>query len=211
MKNKRIIIAFGVVSILLLLWWVFTINQNSSQKLLFPSPELLLQTLSERYIELAQFSFTTWYRVLVGLFVGSYLGFITGLLMSYNNMVNYILDPIIELIRPIPPVALTPFFILWFGLGDLSQLLLIAIGCYMIITITTYEAVRNVNPVFIRAARSLGAKPLDLYLTVIIPNIIPNLLPGLRVALATSFALTVAAEYLGAQGGLGFVIRNART
>ena len=67
------------------------------------------------------------------------------------------------------------------------------------------------NPVFIRVSKSLGADDLTVYKSVIIPAIIPNILPSIRVALASSFALTVAAEYLGAQGGLGYLIRNART
>lgn len=209
--NKKKIIGISVILFIILFWYLATINQSQKEALLFPNPLLLLKILIKQYNEILIFSFTTWYRVIIGLIIGSFVGFIIGILMSYSKIANYILDPIIEVIRPIPPVALTPFFILWFGLGDLSQFLLISLGCFTIIAITTYESIKGVQPVYLRAAKSLGADNLTVYRTVIIPAIAPNLLPGLRVALATSFALTVAAEYLGAQGGLGYIIRNART
>jgi len=209
--NKKNIISISVIFIILLIWIIATINQSQKDALLFPSPLLVLNILFDQFYELLIFSLTTWYRVIVGLFIGSFAGFFIGIIMSYSKLANYLLDPLIELIRPIPPVALTPFFILWFGLGDLSQFLLISLGCFTIIAISTFESIQNVQPVYIRAAKSLGADSLTIYKTIILPAITPNLLPSLRVALATSFALTVAAEYLGAQGGLGYVIRNART
>lgn len=214
MKSKsrnKIISSSIVLFLLVLLWYFLTINQTPKSALLFPSPVLLLNTFLNQWKSIINYSFTTWYRVIVGLATGTILGMLTGILMTYNKALYYILDPIVEIIRPIPPIALTPFFILWIGLGDLSQLLLISLGCFMIITVSTFVGILNVNPVFIRAAQSLGAPKLYIYRTIYIPAILPSLSSGVRVALASSFALTVAAEYLGAQGGLGFLIRNART
>jgi len=144
------------------------------------------------------------------LLIGSTLGFFIGLLMTWNEFIEYLLDPYIETIRPIPPIALTPFFILWFGLGDLGQLLLVALGCFMVIIVTTVVSAKNVSPIYIRAAKSLGASKFKLYQTIIVPAIMPNIASAIRIAAATGFGLTVAAEYLGAQGGLGYMIRNAR-
>lgn len=204
-------LSFIVILVTILVWIILTRNQTTSQRLIFPSPDSLLSILVNQWPAILHYSLTTWYRVLVGLAIGSVVGFLTGLLMTWNDWINSIFDPIVELIRPIPPIALTPFFILWFGLGDLGQLLLVALGCFMVIVVTTIVSVKNIEPVYIRAARSLGANDLDLYRTIIIPAILPSLVSGIRVASATGFGLTVAAEYLGAQGGLGFLIRNART
>ncbi|HEY4287933.1 MAG TPA: ABC transporter permease [Puia sp.] len=209
-RNK--ILAGGVVLFVLCAVWFFaTRGQSTRGDLIFPRPVLLLRTLRDQWQEILQYSLTTWYRVMVGLVIGSFFGILAGILMTWNRVLYYLLDPVIEIIRPIPPIALTPFFILWMGLGDVSQLLLISLGCFMIITVSTFVGILNVNPVYVRAAQSLGANKTRIYRTVYIPAIIPGLLSGIRVALASGFALTVAAEYLGAQGGLGFLIRNART
>ena len=126
--NKKRTIGIITISVIIVTWYFLTLNQTSQEALLFPNPLLVLKTFAEQLQQIVQFSFTTWYRVIVGLAIGSASGFILGLLMSYNTIIDYIVDPIIEVIRPIPPVALTPFFILWFGLGDISQFLLISFG-----------------------------------------------------------------------------------
>lgn len=208
---RKILIGFVCFFFLVSVWFILTRDQTPQQKLVFPSPESVFLIFKSRWIQLLQFSFTTWYRVLFGLIIGSLVGFLVGLVMTWSHWIHSILDPFIEMVRPVPPIALTPFFILWFGLGDFGQLLLVALGCFMVTVVTTIVSVQNVDPIYARAAKSLGANDLDLYLTIFIPAITPNLLPGLRVAAASSFSLTVAAEYLGAQGGLGFLIRNART
>jgi ABC-type nitrate/sulfonate/bicarbonate transport system permease component len=196
--------------VIVLLWYFFTLNQNQQQALKLPRPALLISTLHDNGKTILNYSYTTWYRVILGLLIGTITGMFAGILMTYKRIFYFILDPIIEIIRPIPPIALIPFFILWLGLGDTSQFLLIGLGCFMIITVSTFVGITNVSPVYVRAAMSLGASKRQLYKTVYIPAMTPGLLSGVRVALASAFALTVAAEYLGAQGGLGYLIRNSR-
>jgi ABC-type nitrate/sulfonate/bicarbonate transport system permease component len=153
----------------------------------------------------------TFLRVLTGLLLGGIAGWSLGLLMSHFRLVSAIMDPLVEMVRPVSPVVLIPFAILWLGLGTGSQIAIIALGCGMVILVSTYEAARRVEPRFSLAARSLGASPRTVLRSVIVPAIRPHLLGPVRVAAGTGFGLTVAAEYLGAQGGLGYVIRNART
>jgi ABC-type nitrate/sulfonate/bicarbonate transport system permease component len=203
--NCAMLVLFG------LLWYVFTHNQSQRGALMFPRPGLLHDTIAAQWREILIYSLTTWYRVVVGLSLGAALGVLAGLAMTYNRLLYFLIDPIVELIRPINPVALTPFFILWLGLGNASQLLLIALGCFMVMAVSTYVSISNISPIYTRAAQSLGASKPHIYRSVIIPAMMPALLGGTRVALASAFTLTVAAEYLGAQGGLGFLIRNART
>ena len=215
MKTKIQAYTFGkfvIVIFLIYTWHLFTKNKdNSFDRLSFPSLSLMITTIGNRYEELIEYSLITWGRVIFGLLLGGGLGVLCGVLMSYNKIFNTIADPVIEIVRPIPPVALTPFFILWFGLGNTSQLLLISLGCFMILSVSTYSSLQNVAPIYIKTAKGLGAKNWYLYKTIHLPAITPSLLASVRVALASSFALTVAAEYLGAQGGVGYMIRNART
>ena len=208
---RSVTLAAVVLAAVALLWFLVTRSQTSPERLRLPPPESVWGVLTDRPLTIAGFAATTWYRVVVGLVLGSGAGLAVGLLMTWSAPVERVLDPLIELVRPIPPIALIPFLILWFGIGDLPQLFLVALGCFMVIVVTTVVSVRNVPPVYARAARSLGASDAEVYRTVYLPAIVPALLAGLRVAAATGFGLTAAAEYLGAEGGLGYLIRNART
>jgi len=149
-------------------------------------------------------------RVLAGWSLGAIAGITVGLLMTSNRVWFSITNPFIEGLRPIPPIALVPFFILWFGLGSFGQILLIALGCFMVMAVNTVVAVNNLAPIYIRAARTLGATRLRVYLTVVVPGILPALVAGLRIAAALAFGLAVAAEFMGAQSGIGFLMMVAR-
>src|SRR5262249_40254826 len=109
-------------------------------------------------------------------------------------------------IRPVPVFALIPLFVLWFGIGRMPQIVLIALGTSVILGVTTIEAVRNIAPVYVRAALTLGASRAQIYRTVLVPSIIPHLMGAIRVAAAASWGLDVAAEFIGAQNGLGYLM-----
>jgi ABC-type nitrate/sulfonate/bicarbonate transport system permease component len=208
---KKRLTAVLVLGIAALFWWLLTRQLDPHERLIYPAPAGVTRVLIAHWTNILEFAVTTWYRVLVGLFLGGLIGFATGLLMSASRTIEALLDPFIELLRPVPPIALTPFFILWFGLGDFGQLLLVGLGCFMVVVVSTVVAAKNIPPVLVMAATSLGASTKGLYRGVYIPAILPALMSAVRVAAATGFGLTVAAEYLGAQGGLGYLIRNART
>ena len=105
----------------------------------------------------------TTYRMLLGWSLGVALGISVGLAMSYSRVLRSILDPLIESFRPVPVIALLPFFILWFGIDEIGKIVMILLGTFMIMVVNTYESVINVNPIYIRAAESLGAdQVLDL-------------------------------------------------
>ena len=193
------------------LWFILTINVTSQQAFIYPTPLGTLAVFQRQPSVLLLSSATTVFRVLSGLTLGSVAGLVIALTLHANDTFARLIDPFIEIIRPIPPLALIPFFILWFGLGTLSQMLLIGLGCFMMTVVAVYSAARNTPPVYIRAALSLGASWPSIYWRVILRYCLLPLTGSLRIASATAFAITVAAEYLGAQGGLGFLIRNART
>jgi ABC-type nitrate/sulfonate/bicarbonate transport system permease component len=107
-------------------------------------------------------------------------------------------------------IAMIPFFLMWFGIGEAGKLLLITLGVFAIIVVSTVEAIKNVPKIYVLAAQTLGASKLQLFRTVLVPAIIPQLIGPMRVAAALSFTLVVAAEFMGANAGLGFRILEAR-
>lgn len=192
----------------LLVWSALT--PEVIPELVFPSPASVLSAAMSVGPDLFVHAAYTLLRVVSGWIIGSGIGVAFGLLMTWNRGVFALSNPVIEALRPLPPVALIPFFIIWFGLGAAGQVALIALGCFMVLVINTVIAVQNLPPVYIRAASSLGASKLDAYLTVVLPGILPSLVSGFRVAAALAFGLGVAAEFMGAQSGLGFLIMVAR-
>jgi len=146
----------------------------------------------------------------LGWALGSVLGIGFGLALTWSARVFRACYPLVEFLRPLPPTALIPFFIVWFGLGISGQLVLVGIGCFMVLTVSTYEAVHNTPERYPLAAASLGATKWAIYRSVFFPSIIPSLVPALRVSAALAFAVAVAAELMGAQSGLGFLMMVAR-
>ena len=124
--------------------------------------------------------------------------------MSYDKKVLYFFDPLVESIRPVPVIAMIPFFLMWFGIDETGKFILITLGVFAILVVSTVEAVRNVPSKYILAAQTLGASKWQRFRTIIVPAIVPELVGPLRVAAALSFTLVVAAEFMGAQTGIGY-------
>jgi ABC-type nitrate/sulfonate/bicarbonate transport system permease component len=209
-RYSRLIISVLSIVIVLTTWYLLTETFQKISSLYLPSPGNVVDTLVQVRSTIVDHSLTTLRRVITSFVLGSALGIAVGLIMSRYQIIFSLLEPLIEALRPVPPIALIPFFILWFGIGDFGKLLLAGEGCFMVMVISTIEAVRNVPRIYIQAAQSLGASKAYIYRTVIIPAIVPELIAGWRVALALAFALMVAAELMGAQQGLGFMIMVAR-
>jgi ABC-type nitrate/sulfonate/bicarbonate transport system permease component len=195
--------------VIVVLWWLVTSGTGIVKPLFFPSPEEVIQSLGSLQFHLVQDAFATLVRVIVSWAIGSALGVVVGLLMVRSRLAYYVLTPVVEGLRPVPPVALIPFMILWFGIGDMGKLCLAGIGCFMVMVIQTTTASGNVPPVYVRAARSLGASPNQVYRTVILPAIVPTLVGGLRIGAALAFGVVVAAEFMGAEQGIGALIMLA--
>ena len=152
---------------------------------------------------------TTVAMTLTGFGIGVAFGTISGLAMAYSKAVRDFLGTVFDFTRPVPVFALIPLFILWFGIGRAPQIALIALGTSVVLGVTTVEAIRNVPSIYIRAALTLGADRKRIYTTVIVPYIVPHLIGAIRVAAAASWGLDVAAEFMGSQAGLGYLIMTA--
>lgn len=135
-----------------------------------------------------------------------------GIIMGWSARWRSFLQPIVELIRPIPPLAWIPIAILWFGIGNNSAAFIIFLGAFFPILLSTSSGVMAIDPIFIEAAHTLNAKDRDIFFKVLVPGSIPSILTGMRVGAGISWMTLVAAEFTGVkQGlGLGYMIMTAR-
>lgn len=134
-----------------------------------------------------------------------------GLAMGWWKTVNEQVDPLIEILRPVPPLAWIPLSILWFGIGDTQNQFIIFLGMFFPILLNTIAGVKNIEPNLVRAARCLGAGETQVLRRVVLRASLPHILTGIRVGLGVGWMALVAAELVGANSGLGFLINDART
>jgi ABC-type nitrate/sulfonate/bicarbonate transport system permease component len=150
-------------------------------------------------------------RVLEGTLAAVPVGIVLGLLVGRSRWVENTVEPIVELLRPVPPLALLPMIILWFGIGEASKVFFIAYSCFFVIFTTVVVGVRNIDPVLLRAGQSLGLGRLQLYRHVILQAVLPDIMLGLRLGLSVGFLVIVASEFIAADTGLGYLINYSRT
>lgn len=149
-------------------------------------------------------------RIAIGYTVGAGSAVLIGSLMGWFRITEYLLDPVIEVLRPIPPLAYIPLVLVWFGIGEFSRVFVLALACFVTCIINVIAGMREVPKVYVDAASTLGASRLQVFLTVAIPSALPFIFTGLRIALAAAWTTLVAAELLAAQDGLGFLLQQGR-
>ncbi len=149
-------------------------------------------------------------RAVCGYFLASLLGVGVGLLVAWSRFVEDLIDPLIELIRPVSTFAVIPIFFIWFGIGDVSKVLIITKACFFPIVLNTIAGIKGVDPKLIQAARSLGAEGIALWTRVLIPSALPMILTGMRVATSMSVTTLVGVEMLSADSGIGFMVIDAQ-
>jgi ABC-type nitrate/sulfonate/bicarbonate transport system permease component len=148
-------------------------------------------------------------RILAGFAIGVSAGVVLGAGMSASRVVRHLIDPVIEVLRPLPPLAFIPLFIIWFGIGELPKEVLIVIGVTPIMAVTTVAALDEVPEDLRLCARTLGATRLYTLARVQIRAALPGILTGMRIAMAGAWTSIVAAELIAATSGLGYLIMQA--
>ena len=149
-------------------------------------------------------------RVAMGFGVGAALGVALGLAAGHLTPVRNVVEPLVEVLRPIPPLALLPMFIVWVGIGEASKIGFITYATFFPIFLTTVTGVRLIDPLLVRAAQGLGARGVALFTRVILPAALPDILTGLRLGVALAFFVIVISEFIGAEHGLGYLINDGR-
>jgi sulfonate transport system permease protein len=149
-------------------------------------------------------------RASIGLSIGIFVGVVLGLAAGLSVKGNAAIDPLLQIKRTIPVVALSPLFIVWFGIGETTKIALIAFATMLPIYLNLYEGIRGVDVRLIDAARSFGLSRWALIRDVILPATLPSLIVGIRYSLSIAVLMLVIAEQINATAGLGYLINNAR-
>src|SRR5690606_15080272 len=149
---------------------------------------------------------TTLYLLFTAFFLASAVAIVAGLLMGRFDALYNLLEPLVEVLRPLPKPALLPPLILFLGLGDAMKLTVIGLGVFFPVLINTVQGVRGVDPVLVDTGRTFRCGRLALLLRIVLPAALPMILAGMRVALALGLILVVIAEMLAGTGGLGYLI-----
>ncbi len=151
-------------------------------------------------------------RVMLGFFVAAAIGIPLGLLMGWSRALHTTLRPIVEILRPIPPLAWIPMAIIWFGIGLKSAVFIIFLGAFFPMVLNTIAGVTLVSPVLVEASLTLGISRWGILTTVLAPGALPSIFTGVRVGLGIGWMTLVAAEFTGVESGygLGYMIMTAR-
>ncbi|WP_028213990.1 ABC transporter permease [Paraburkholderia mimosarum] len=149
------------------------------------------------------------FRIIIG-FVGAIaIGVPIGLLMSRNKFVFDIIDPLLQFVRPVPPLAYIPLLVVWFGIGELPKAILILVGTIPVIIIGTMSGVKSTPPLRIEVARTLGASNAQIFRKVVLPSAMPEIFTAMRVGIGVAWTCLVAAELIAASSGLGWLVQFA--
>ncbi len=198
------VVFFALWQLLASLGWI--------NPVLLPSPLQLVAAAYELMVDgiLWKHTLASLNRVLTGFLLAAVTGIALGVALGWSEMLSDFVRPLVESVRPIPPLAWTPIAILWFGVGDAPSYFLVFIGAVFPVFVNTFSAVRNIDRAQINAALCLGAKPGLLIRDIVIPASLPVIFPGLRIALGVGWMCVVAAELIAAQSGLGYMIQQNR-
>jgi len=205
------ILKVGIVSwILLILLWHFGSKQYDTYFL--PSP---VETLKSLWVLIQ--NGTLWadivasvFRSLRGWGLGILFGIPLGLLIGHFLPVRYLVEPIVTFFRFVPAIALTTLFLMWFGVGDLSKVMLIFYATFFPIMVNTIAGVASVDHSLIEAASCMGAGRVRVFFTVIVPSSVPYIFTGVRLGLSSSILCVIAAEMLVGNDGLGYLINSSK-
>ena len=199
-----------IISLLvaMLLWFFLSVNEKTARSFPFlPAIIQALGTVISRGI-LAEDFISSMISVLAGFALGFVTAVPVAFLMAWYLPVRNILEPWIQFIRNIPPLAYVPLVVIAVGVGRKPQIIVIWLATFLIMTVTIYQGVRNVDETLLKAARVLGAKDKDLFIKVVFPATTPFILTAVRLGVSVALTTLIAAESTGASAGMGMRIRS---
>ena len=191
--------------------WQLVVTLTDAHVALLPPPLLTAESFWELIVsgELFVHIGASLGRVVSAWLLSAVIAIPLGLAMGHWTRFEKVVDPVVELFRPISPLAWIPLAILWFGIGETGKIFIIFIATFFPILLNTVSGVKGVDPVLIRAGRVLGCETdRALFVNVILPAAMPNIVVGLRISFGTGWAAIIAAELVAAQVGLGYLIAD---
>ena len=190
--------------------WYFLVKWSHTT--VFPSPSQVERGMAELLGKglLWQYILDSLRRVATGYLIAAVLAIPSGLLLGWYAGAAAVVDPVIQSIRPISPIAWIPVAIVWFGVGDQAATFLIFLASFFPIVVAAMNGVRNVPSMYRRAGRNFGLSPVQLLVRVIFPAALPQIIIGLRIALGIAWLVVVAAEMIAVDSGLGYLVIDSR-
>lgn len=213
--RRRYLVLASVSPLLLFALWLVAAASEWVRPVLLPPPgdvyRSLVDMLLNGYsgVSLVVHILASLTRVGTAFVFGSILGVAIGMLRGRSPAVDAIFLVPGEMLRPIPPLGLIPLFILWFGIGETSKILLIFVSVFLVMMVNAHAGTRSCPEDSIRAAQTCGANRFQIFRFVVFPSALPQIMTGLRVALGTALSILVASELLGGDRGLGFIVLDA--
>ncbi|EHA1066666.1 taurine ABC transporter permease TauC [Aeromonas hydrophila] len=212
---RRLGVSLLTLCALLALWWLVA-RLGLISPLFLPPPAQVLQQFATLAGPQGFMDATLWQhlaaslqRILIALIAAAFFGVTVGIAMGLSTTLRGMLDPLIELYRPVPPLAYLPLMVIWFGIGETSKVLLIYLAIFAPVAMATLAGVQGAKQVRLRAARALGANRWQVLWYVIVPGALPDILTGLRIGLGVGWSTLVAAELIAATRGVGFMVQAA--
>lgn len=208
---KPFYIGFVAFASICLLWGILVISYEINEKI-FPGPVAVFGSYWQLMTDgsLLKHTVASLYRVTVGFYLAAMLGIPLGIALGRIIVARNILNPVIQFLRPISPLAWIPLAMLWFGIGDKPAIFLIFLSCFFPLVVATTIAVGSINQVYFQVAANFNFSRADVLFKVIIPAIFPDLVTALRLTVSIAWLVVVAAEMIAVQSGLGFLILDSR-
>ena len=195
-------------ALFILVVWQLLVQTGKLNELFLPAPLSVLQAMWRMIVSgvLPWAVLVSFNRLLQGFVYGSVIGVVLGLIGGSIRWVEDVLDPWVAAVYPIPKSALFPLFLLWFGLGDTSKIVTIAVGVLFLVLVNTITGVKSINPLLIKAAIDLGASRVQVFVKVILPGALPNIFTGLRLGAGMALILVFITEIEATKARLGFLL-----
>jgi len=215
LEREHYLLGSGFILLLLLGWeaipHLFTMRRGLS--LFFTTPTQVASAFVELIAEnqLQHHFYVSSVEFLLGLGLAIIVGLPLGLIAGRWRVIDDMIDPFITVLNATPRLIFLPLFIIWFGIGMWSKVMIVFIGALFPLLINTYEGVKNVDRVLVNVVRSFGAREWHVMKMVVLPNSIPYIVVGLRLAIGRAILGVVVGEFFGASEGLGFMIASAAT
>jgi ABC-type nitrate/sulfonate/bicarbonate transport system permease component len=214
-RRRRFPLRYAGVLAGTLLAWQIVASRHIFPSFAFPSPGVtyhaFVVTLTQGYLgsTLGQDLVISLWRVTQAYVGAVVVGVVLGVLMTQSRAIFTLVDPFLQFLRPIPPLAYIPLFIVWFGIGETPKVLLILVSTLPVIIISTIKGVKSTPVHRVELARNLGASRLQVLSRVVFPSALPDIFTGMKVAVGVAWSTLVAAELIAASQGLGWLIEEA--
>ncbi len=212
MKNNNLLIktAMGlIIPVVIVLAWAAVAQDDS----IVSSPRQVYSTIVESLESgfLLTNLLISFSRVMQGFLFGSVFGLVLGILTGSSTLADKIISPFFHAIRNVPVVGWVPLFIIWFGFGDLSEIMLISVGAFYPTVLNTYQGIRSVSRNYVEVGRIFSFKGLKIFGRIVLPSALPSIVTGIRISLSNAWMLVVVAEIFGiTAGGVGNMMNDAR-